>query len=303
MSRSSAPDPVTRAADAERWRGCARPISCSTTRWSTSASSRLARRAQRFFVGKRAGRHALTQTEIHALMIRAARRGRRVVRLKGGDPFVFGRGGEEALALARAGVPFEVVPGVTSAIAAPALAGIPVTHRGHRRRRFSSSAGTTSERFPPRSAALQPNGVTRGRADGLRPAAAIACGADRRAAGAAARRPRSSSTRSRPEQQVWRGTLDDLAAGRVDDRDGAARHDRDRRRRGAGAVEPRPMAQAATARRSPRRRASRDVSEQVRNMSVTDESEDARPRAAVVRQRSRHRRVRRRRSRSTSAAR
>jgi uroporphyrin-III C-methyltransferase/precorrin-2 dehydrogenase/sirohydrochlorin ferrochelatase len=63
-------------------------------------------------------------------MIRAARRGRRVVRLKGGDPLVFGRGGEEAVALAGAGVPFEIVPGVSSAFAAPALASIPVTHRG-----------------------------------------------------------------------------------------------------------------------------------------------------------------------------
>jgi uroporphyrin-III C-methyltransferase/precorrin-2 dehydrogenase/sirohydrochlorin ferrochelatase len=90
----------------------------------------LAPRAQRFFVGKRAGRPAIRQEAIHALMIRAARRGRRVVRLKCGDPFVFGRGGEEALALVAAGVPFEVVPGVSAAVAAPELAGIPVTHRG-----------------------------------------------------------------------------------------------------------------------------------------------------------------------------
>jgi uroporphyrin-III C-methyltransferase / precorrin-2 dehydrogenase / sirohydrochlorin ferrochelatase len=90
----------------------------------------LAPRAQRFFVGKRAGRHAIRQETIHHLMIRGARRGRRVVRLKSGDPFLFGRGGEEALALQAAGIPFEVVPGVSSALAAPALAGIPVTHRG-----------------------------------------------------------------------------------------------------------------------------------------------------------------------------
>jgi uroporphyrin-III C-methyltransferase len=89
----------------------------------------LAPRAQRFCVGKRAGRPSTRQETIHALMIRAARRGRRVVRLKGGDPFVFGRGGEEMLALASAGVPCEVVPGVSSALAAPALSGIPATHR------------------------------------------------------------------------------------------------------------------------------------------------------------------------------
>jgi len=91
---------------------------------------RYARRAQRFFVGKRAGRHAVSQETIHAVMIRAARRGRHVVRLKGGDPFVFGRGGEEAVALRRAGIRCEVVPGISSAIAAPESAGIPVTHRG-----------------------------------------------------------------------------------------------------------------------------------------------------------------------------
>ena len=94
------------------------------------ATLALAPSAQRVFVGKRARRPQVRQEFIHWLMIRAARAGRRVVRLKGGDPFVFGRGGEEGLALAAAGIPFEVVPGVSSAIAAAALAGIPVTHRG-----------------------------------------------------------------------------------------------------------------------------------------------------------------------------
>lgn len=81
-------------------------------------------------VGKAPGGPAPRQEAISALLVRLGQRGLRVVRLKGGDPFVFGRGGEEALALAAAGVPFEVVPGVSSALAAPAAAGIPVTHRG-----------------------------------------------------------------------------------------------------------------------------------------------------------------------------
>ena len=120
---------------------------------------RVAGRARAFPVGKRAGRPGVSQAAINRLLVRAARRGRRVVRLKAGDPFVFGRGGEEALALRAAGVPFEIVPGVTSAVAAPALAGIPVTHRGLASG-FVVLSGHSERAFRPALESLAPNGLT-----------------------------------------------------------------------------------------------------------------------------------------------
>jgi uroporphyrin-III C-methyltransferase len=173
---------------------------------------RFARRAQKFFVGKRAGRHAVSQDAIHTLMIRAARKGKRVVRLKGGDPFVFGRGGEEALALRAASVSFDIVPGLTNAVAAPGLAGIPVTHRGtssgvvivsgHEETAFASAVGR-----------LAPNGLTLvilmgiGRSAGLA-GRLIDLGWSRATPAAIV------ADASLPSQRMWYGTLGDLASAR-----------------------------------------------------------------------------------------
>jgi uroporphyrin-III C-methyltransferase/precorrin-2 dehydrogenase/sirohydrochlorin ferrochelatase len=119
--------------------------------------------ARWFCVGKRAasassplaGTAATPQPAINRMLIRQARRGQCVVRLKGGDPFVFGRGGEEGIALCEAGIPFEVIPGVSSALAAPALAGIPLTHRGLSSA-FSVIAGHAPETYGPIVDALPP---------------------------------------------------------------------------------------------------------------------------------------------------
>jgi uroporphyrin-III C-methyltransferase/precorrin-2 dehydrogenase/sirohydrochlorin ferrochelatase len=174
---------------------------------------RYARKAQRFYVGKRAARHAMTQSAIHALMIRAARRGKRVVRLKGGDPFVFGRGGEEALALQHAGIRCEIGPGVSSAIAAPASAGIPVTHRGVAAA-FIVVSGHDEGAFAAAIEGMKPNRATLVVMMGIGRAAPIAwllldaCWARRTPVAVVA----GATTAG---QQVWRGTLDDLAEGRL----------------------------------------------------------------------------------------
>jgi uroporphyrin-III C-methyltransferase len=100
--------------------------------------------AERIYVGKTPYRPGITQAEINAILVEKACAGLTVVRLKGGDPFVFGRGGEEALACAQAGIPFEIVPGISSALAVPAYAGVPVTYR----RRSASFAVFTGHEDP-----------------------------------------------------------------------------------------------------------------------------------------------------------
>jgi uroporphyrin-III C-methyltransferase/precorrin-2 dehydrogenase/sirohydrochlorin ferrochelatase len=123
------------------------------------AALRHAPQARWAYVGKRKGRHSIAQETIERVMIRRALRGERVVRLKSGDPFVFGRGGEEALALAAAGVPCEIVPGVSAAVAAPALSGIPVTHRGLSSA-FVVVSGHAEEAYAPLLRSLPPGSAT-----------------------------------------------------------------------------------------------------------------------------------------------
>lgn len=169
----------------------------------------LAPEARWFYVGKRAGRASMAQEAINRLMIREARRGHDVVRLKGGDPFVFGRGGEEALALCQAGVPVEVIPGISSSIAAPASCGIPVTHRGLSTA-FCVVSGHAPSAYADLLAALPAQGVTLVVLMGFAARADIAARLLRR--GFAPATPAALILgATTPEHQLWTGRLDQLA--------------------------------------------------------------------------------------------
>src|SRR6187399_3212351 len=168
-----------------------------------------------FHVGKRAGRTSVKQETIHKLMIRAARHGKHVVRLKGGDPFVFGRGAEEAMALVEAGIAFEIVPGVTTAVAAAALAGIPVTHRGVASG-FVVLAGHTSEALDDALGAVTPNSLT---VVVMMAVAGRAAVAERLMAhGWAAETPAAIACgTSTPEEWSWTGRLDEFGTTEIPD--------------------------------------------------------------------------------------
>ena len=177
--------------------------------------------ARWFYVGKRACRQSIGQEQLNRLMIREARRGRRIVRLKCGDPFVFGRGGEELLALAAAGIPCEIVPGVSSAIAGPLLAGIPVTHRGAASA-FTVIAGHHAATFDPLVAAMPRQGLTLVVLMGLRRRAAIS-GTLRRLGWSPATPSAIVLGAATPRSWSWRGPLE--AMGEVVLPDGAGEDD------------------------------------------------------------------------------
>jgi uroporphyrin-III C-methyltransferase len=184
-----------------------------------AAALRLASRAQRVAVGKRAGRPSMSQDHIHDLMVAAARKGHRVVRLKGGDPFVLGRGGEEAVALRRASVPCEIVPGISAAFAAPACAGIPVTQRG-----VSSAvvvvSGHAAPAYEPVLSSVAPGAATIVVLMGIRNHAPIALLLLARGWDAATPVAVVFDAASR-RQRVWAGTLTALSSENAL----AARHD------------------------------------------------------------------------------
>lgn len=182
------------------------------------AALRHAPQARWAYVGKRAGRHSIAQETIERVMIRRALRGERIVRLKSGDPLVFGRGGEEALALAEAGVPCEIVPGVSSAVAAPALSGIPVTHRGLASA-FMVVSGHAAEAYGPVLRSLAPGAAT------LVILMGIATRAETSALLLARGWPPQTPaallfSASHPDAFAWRGTLAGIAAAPATDAPG-----------------------------------------------------------------------------------
>ena len=154
-------------------------------------------------------RDGLLQKQIDDLLVALGRQGLEVVRLKGGDPYVFGRGGEEALALAQAGIPFEVVPGISSIAAVPAAAGIPVTHRGVSDR-VTIATAHAADGSPPDYASLVAAGGTLVLFMGLGRLRALADGLIR--AGMAAATPAAVVSRGTlPDQEVITATLDEIA--------------------------------------------------------------------------------------------
>jgi uroporphyrin-III C-methyltransferase/precorrin-2 dehydrogenase/sirohydrochlorin ferrochelatase len=168
----------------------------------------LATGARRISVARRCGPKAITQADVNRLLIDSAREGLRVVRLKCGDPLVFARGGEEADALERAGVPFEIVPGLTTAIAAPALAGIPLTERGVASVIVVVS-GHDGATFASAIAGLTPAAVTLVILMGIARRRDI--GVELRQRGWPAATPTAIITNaSQRSQRIWRGPLDAL---------------------------------------------------------------------------------------------
>lgn len=176
----------------------------------------IARSAEKVSVARRAGHKTLSQADVCDLIVSGARLGQRVVRLKSGDPFVFGRGGEETRALVDAGVPFEIVPGLSAATAGPALAGIPITHRGMSSG-FVVVSGHGPEAYEPLLGALVPGSATVVVLMGMGTRATIA----RYLTGVGWRRETPAAivvSASRPAQQVWTGTLADVEQWNDEDR-------------------------------------------------------------------------------------
>jgi uroporphyrin-III C-methyltransferase/precorrin-2 dehydrogenase/sirohydrochlorin ferrochelatase len=176
---------------------------------SEEVLARARRDAERIYVGKEPGNHHVTQARIHELMVELASQGKRVCRLKGGDPFIFGRGGEELEVLAEHGIPFTVVPGVTAALGAAASAGIPLTHRDHAQSVSFVTGHTRDDSEPIDWRELARAGQTNVFYMGLSQLRTIV--AELTAAGAPLSRPAAIVERATfPDERVIAGTLENL---------------------------------------------------------------------------------------------